>query len=246
MRLLAAVTGREPGHVRGGLILTAAERRRYEVLAARRLSGEPLQYLEGTVAFGPVELRVDERVLIPRPETEHLLELVERAPAPALIVDLCTGSGALALALKKTFPSARVVGTDLSAAALDVARANSVGNRLVVDWYEGDLFDSLPRAIAGTVDLLVANPPYIADGEWPGLPLDVRKEPRLALVAGPTGLEASERILAGLPHWMAPTGQAWIEVGEHQARSLAERFGARVVPDQYGRDRFLSIQPARL
>ena len=245
VRLMAAVTGRPLGDVRAGITLTAAEQRRYEVLAARRLGGEPLQYLEGTVVFGPVELVVDERVLIPRPETEHLLGLIERTPAPAVIVDLCTGSGALALALKTIFPSARVVGTDVSAAALDVARANSVANRLAVEWYEGDLFESLPEALAGKVDLLVANPPYIAENDWAGLPPDVRKEPLLALVAGATGLEVAERILAEVGRWLTATGEAWIEVGEDQARPLAERFAAGVVGDQYGRDRFVRIQPAR-
>ena len=243
VRLLAAVTGRPLGDVRAGITLTAAEQRRFEVLAFRRLGGEPLQYLEGTVVFGPVELLVDERVLIPRPETEHLLGLVRRAPVPAVIVDLCTGSGALALALKKIFPSARVIGTDVSAAALDVARANGVANRLAVDWYEGDLFDCLPEGIAGKVDLLVSNPPYIAESDWAGLPFDVRREPRLALVAGATGLEVAERVLAQVRHWITASGEAWIEVGEDQARSLAEQFGAGLVSDQYGRDRFVWIQP---
>ena len=241
LRLLAAITGRRLAEVRGPVALTATQQSRYQEAAARRLHGEPLQYLEGTVVFGPVELAVDARVLIPRPETEYLLELVGKRPAPALVVDLCTGSGALALALKRTFPSARVIGTDASGAALEVARANGIANNLIVEWYQGDLFDAIPDELAGRIDLMVANPPYVAEGEWPGLPPDLQREPRLALVAGPTGKEIAERILVDLRRWIGPSGEAWVEVGADQARDLAGRFSARVVSDQFGRDRFLRI-----
>lgn len=242
LRLVARVTGRSLKEVRYGLDLTRDQRARLEVLAARRLNGEPLQYLEGTVSLGSVELAVDERVLIPRPETEYLFELQSaHSPAPRLIVDLCTGSGALALALKRRYPSARVMGTDRSGAALEVARANGVANDLIVDWFQGDLFDALPGELAGEVDLLVANPPYIAEGDWSGLPQDVRREPRLALIAGPTGIEIAEKIMAGVRRWLAPSGEAWVEVGEDQAQDLADRFSAQVVIDQYGHDRFVRV-----
>jgi release factor glutamine methyltransferase len=240
-RLLAVVAGPNLSEGRREGTLTATQRAEFEALATRRLHGEPLQYLEGTVPFGPVEVAVDERVLIPRPETEYLFELVSKRAAPSVVVDLGTGSGALALALKRTFPSARVIGTDVSGAALEVAQANGVTNELPVEWLEGDLFDALPVHLAGKVDLLVANPPYIAEDDWGGLAEDVRREPRLALVAGPTGTEVTERILGDVRRWLAPTGEAWIEVGEDQAQALAGRFPARVVVDQYGRDRFLQV-----
>ncbi len=241
LRLVARVTGRSLKEVRYGLDLTRDQRARLEVLAARRLNGEPLQYLEGTVSLGSVELAVDERVLIPRPETEYLFEMLDPSSHPSLVVDLCTGSGALALALKRRYPSARVIGTDVSRAALEVAIANGVANDLIVDWFQGDLFDALPGELAGEVDLLVANPPYIAEGDWSGLPEDVQREPRLALIAGPTGMEIADQILAKVRRWLAPSGEAWVEVGEDQAQDLADRFSAQVVIDQYGRDRFVRV-----
>jgi release factor glutamine methyltransferase len=95
--------------------------------------------------------------------------------------------------------------------------------------------------VAGKVDLLVANPPYVAEEEWRALPEDVQREPRIALVAGPNGTEVGEKVLSGVHRWLAPSGEAWVEVGEGQARRLAERFSAQVVLDQYGRDRFVLV-----
>ncbi|HSL26962.1 MAG TPA: HemK/PrmC family methyltransferase, partial [Acidimicrobiia bacterium] len=190
--------------------------------------------------FGPVEVMVDRRVLIPRPETEFLYELVGKgAAAPGVIVDLCTGSGALALALKHHFPAARVIGTDLSGEALDVAARNGVHNQLEVEWRRGDLFAALPAGVRGRVDLVVANPPYIAAGDWDSLPTDVRHEPYGALVAGPAGTEVVERIIGEVGDWLSPAGQAWVEVGDRQAEVLAGRYEVEVVPDQYGLPRFL-------
>jgi release factor glutamine methyltransferase len=244
LRLVAAVTGRGWWKVTAEPALTSDQQRRFDELVARRLSGEPLQYLEGTVAFGRLEVAVDERVLIPRPETEYLFELVGKGPIPRLVVDLCTGSGALALTLKQKFPSARVIGTDVSVAAVEVATANGVANDLAVEWYAGDLFDALPDQVAGKIDLLVSNPPYIPEGDWAGLPEDVRREPRQALVSGPTGMEIAEKILAAARHWLAPSGQGWVEVGEDHAQILAKEFSGQVVIDQYGRDRFVRVDNA--
>jgi release factor glutamine methyltransferase len=179
--------------------------------------------------------------LIPRPETEFLYDLVRKRPEPGVIIDICTGSGALALALKASFPVARVLGTDLSDSALDVAADNGAASGLDVEWLLGDLFAPLPEDLGGLVDLIVSNPPYVAEGEWSELPNDVRREPRLALIAGPTGVEVSERILGEVRTWLAPSGEAWVEVGENQASDLAQRFSGEVVLDQYGRDRFVRI-----
>ncbi|CAN5749191.1 putative protein N(5)-glutamine methyltransferase [soil metagenome] len=204
-------------------------------LVEARLAGEPLQYLEGNVQFGPVEVLVDRRVLIPRPETENLFDLVSKAAvAPEVIVDLCTGSGALALAFKTVFPTARVIGADISPDALAVARSN--GSE--VEWLEGDLFFALGPDLRGEIDLLVANPPYVSEAEWDILPADVKREPRSALVAGPAGTEMVERILGELDSWLAPGGEAWIEIGEKQGW-LAGEYPVEVVEDQYGVDRYL-------
>lgn len=217
----------------------------FRVLEKRRLSGEPLQYLEGTAAFGPLDLVVDQRVLIPRPETEQLWELVAHmADEPAVIVDLCTGSGALAIACKATWPEARVAATDLSREAATVARLNAKRLGLDIEVYEGDLFSALPADLKGAIDLLVSNPPYVADWEWDGLSEDVKSEPRMALVAGPEGTEVADRIARSLPDWMAPGGMVAVEMGETQGDHLAAVFGETLVEvevriDLTGRDRFV-------
>ena len=240
-RLIALVTNQRSARIGRRVRLTPSQLADFDSLALRRIRGEPLQYLEGSVQFGQIEVGVDPRVLIPRPETEYLLELVGSRPAPPLVVDLCTGSGALALALKQVFPTARVIGTDSSAGALHVATANAAANELVVEWYQGDLFDALPQEVAGKIELLVANPPYIAEGDWSRLPEDVQREPRMALVAGPTGMEVAERVLGEVRRWLSPSGEAWVEVGEGHARHLADRFSAQALKDQYGRDRFVRV-----
>ena len=213
-------------------------------LVERRLAGEPLQYLEGSAAFGPWDLHVDPRVLIPRPETELLWEIAAGLmESPNVIVDLCTGSGALAIALAKSFPEARVLGTDLSSDALDVARENGHVLATAIEWYHGDLFAALPENLAGAVDLLVSNPPYVAEREYAALPEDVKREPKLALVSGPTGLEVYERIAAEIGRWLAPGGRFALEIGEAQGDVLKSVFAdlePEVRKDLTKRDRFLT------
>ncbi|REK21239.1 MAG: peptide chain release factor N(5)-glutamine methyltransferase [Actinobacteria bacterium] len=217
-------------------------------LVARRLDGEPLQYIEGSAQFGPIELEVDERVLIPRPETETLFEIASRmVRLPEVVVDLCTGSGALALALKKQFPAASVFATDISSDAIQVAKANMARLGEQVFLAEGNLFDPLPRSIKGEVDLVVANPPYVAEAEFASLPDDVKREPRVALVAGRSGLEVIERIGASVRDWLRPGGVVVCEIGERQGVAAASSFpGIPVVvrQDLTGRDRFvIGVKP---
>lgn len=213
-------------------------------LVQRRLAGEPLQYLEGTAAFGPIDLRVDPRVLIPRPETEQLWELAAGlVRSPEVVVDLCTGSGALAIALGRTFPDARVVATDLSSDALDVARSNGATHDVAVEWCTGDLFGALPHELRGRIDLLVSNPPYVAEHEYEMLPADVRREPRLALVSGPTGLELLERIASEIGIWLSDRGRFALEIGETQGSAVLDLYAAfepEVRRDLTGRDRFVT------
>jgi release factor glutamine methyltransferase len=219
-----------------------------EELIGRRLGGEPLQYIEGTAAFGPLELAVDERVLIPRPETEGLFELATRlVRAPEMIVDLCTGSGALGLALKSFFPAAAVFATDISAQAIEVAESNRQRTGQHVYLAEGNLFDPLPTAILGMVDLIVANPPYVAEVDFAALPRDVQREPRVALVSGPTGLEIIQQIGASAAAWLRPGGVVICEIGERQGVSAASSFRdlpAVVRQDLTGRDRYVvAVKP---
>jgi release factor glutamine methyltransferase len=220
--------------------------RRFDALVARRRDGVPLQHLEGTVQFGPLELRSDSRALIPRPETELLwARVVEEcaAEAPALIVDLCTGSGNLALALKHTYPAAEVFGTDTSVAALELAAENGEATGLEVSWRQGDLFGALPAELRGAVDVVVSNPPYIAAGDFAELPVEVRDhDPHEALVAGPVGDEVLARIAASAGQWLADGGLIACEIGADQgpqAGHLFSSFAPRIEQDLTGRDRFV-------
>ncbi|NQV06937.1 peptide chain release factor N(5)-glutamine methyltransferase [bacterium] len=245
-RIASAVTGRD----RAALILappSSDEQSAIDVLAARRLDGEPLQYLEGTAQFGPLEVSVDSRVLVPRPETEQVWEqavfsLADAGPGTT-IVDLGTGSGVLALGLKHAFPTARVIGVDISEDALDVARSNGDRLGLDVEWLHGDLFEPLPDRLMERIDLLVSNPPYVSEFEWERLPPDVRDhEPRGALVSGPDGTEVLTRIADDGFWWLGIGGWLVCEIGETQGPAVLDLFGAfdrDVRPDLAGRDRIL-------
>lgn len=218
---------------------------RFRRLEGDRLAGVPLQYLEGSAPFGPLELAVDERVLIPRPETEQLWEVAAGLVAdPRVIVDLCTGSGALAIGMARRFPAARVLATELSVPALEVARLNAARLGAAVEFLVGDLFQPLPLELRGGVDLVVANPPYVAESEWETLPLDVRREPRMALVAGPSGTEVIDRIAAEAAGWVAAGGGVACEIGETQGDHVHRAFGrsfegVEVLRDLAGRTRFV-------
>ncbi len=225
----------------------------FHLMLDRRVAGEPLQYVLGRWPFRSLELLVDRRVLIPRPETEvlagHALDEVDRLGAK-VAVDLGTGTGAIALTLLAERPGlAEVWATDVSPDALDVARANLAGlgmratrGRLA----RGSWFRALPPHLRGRVDLLVSNPPYVAEDEADDLPADVRDwEPAQALFSGPTGLEDIDTILGEAPAWLAPHGSVLIELAPHQARAaaaLATGAGFPAVsvwPDLTGRDRIL-------
>ena len=224
-----------------------------EGMVARRRAGEPLQYVLGIWSFRRLELVVDRRVLIPRPETEAvvdvaLAELRLLGPAQPLVVDLGTGSGAIAISVALEVPAARVWGTDRSEEALAVARANlaGMGGRVAprVRLATGDWFVALPDELRGAVDLVVANPPYVGAAE--PLPAEVSDwEPAGALVAGPTGLEAVADILAAAPDWLRRPGAVVIEIAPHQAEravDLAVGSGFTEVdvrPDLAGRLRAL-------
>lgn len=237
-----------PPHELSRLEAIAGPSKPLEDLVARRLGGEPLQYIEGSAAFGPLDLLVDERVLVPRPETEGLFDIAVRMVRnPELIVDLCTGSGALALALKRFFPSATVFATDISEDAIEVAAENKLRNQLDVYLAVGDLFDPLPASLQGEVDLLVANPPYVSEAEFESLPDDVKREPRIALVAGATGLEIIQEIGAIVVDWLRPGGVLVCEIGESQGVSAASSFVDMPVvvrKDLTGRDRYVvAVKP---
>lgn len=243
-RLLQVATGRSRSELIVGVDISGEEEERFLDLVERRLSGEPLQYIEGVIPFGPVDIEVDVRVLIPRPETEQLYELaVAEAPSPRVIVDLCTGSGNVALALKHSFPGADVYASEISVEAAALAGENASRNGLAVLVLEGDLFDPMPAAISGRVDLVTANPPYVASAEVADLAAEVRDhEPAAALVAGPRGVEVIARIASSVDPWLSSGGVVVCEIGESQRREVLDLFAgfsAAVHPDLTGRDRFL-------
>ncbi len=248
-RLLQAATGRDRVSLNRDDTLDGPGATRFGELVARRRSGEPLQYIEGTTQFGSIEVAVDPRVLIPRPETEQLWELVATRLAgrpPRIVVDLGTGSGNLAIALKHTFPGADVHAVDVSAASLEVAARNVAAMGYEIALYLGDLFAPLPRGIRGRVDLVISNPPYIAAGDHAALPPEVRDhEPAVALLAGTDGLSVLRRIVDAAPGWLSADGVLACEIGEDQGdalRELAAGLNPEIMKDLAGRDRFLIAQ----
>jgi len=187
--------------------LPATDRARLEAWAARRRAGEPVAYLLGSQGFRDFELRVSPAVLIPRPETELLVEIVlERLEPGQRVLELGTGSGAIAIALARD-SLAHVTGADISAAALEIARTNARQLGANVRWIETDWF----TAISDRYHLIVSNPPYVAAGD---AHLDaLRYEPALALVSGPDGLDALRRIIDRAPGHLEPGGWLVLEHG---------------------------------
>jgi release factor glutamine methyltransferase len=222
---------------------------------ARRRAGEPLQYVVGRWGFRHLDLLVDPRVLIPRPETEQVVSVALAALArlgveDPVIVDLGTGSGAIALSMALEGKRGQVWGTDVSGDALAVARANlaGMGGRAAtrVRLVEGSWWSALPSSLRGCVSLAVSNPPYVSTAEMASLPRVVADwEPVSALEAGPTGLEAISAIVTGATEWLARPGVLVLELAPHQAGpaiELATSCGfcdVGVEPDLAGVDRAL-------
>ncbi|MDQ3981395.1 MAG: peptide chain release factor N(5)-glutamine methyltransferase [Actinomycetota bacterium] len=214
-------------------------------LVRRRLSGEPLQYVLGSAAFRRLELLVGPGVFIPRPETEVVAErAMARLRPGGTLVDLCTGSGAIALAVADERPDARVIATEVSPAAARWAADNQRASGLEIELHEGDLFDPLPSELRGAVDVVVSNPPYVDERERPSLPRDVvGHEPEIALFAPSVGTSVIERIGSEAPEWLRSGGRLVVEIGETQGDAVRELLVARgfadvdIAPDLTGRDR---------
>jgi release factor glutamine methyltransferase len=210
--------------------LTPDETQRYDEALARRATGVPAQYITGHQEFWGLDLIVSPAVLIPRPETEHVVETVLELAKPqtvegraspqacpersrrVCIVDVGTGSGAIAIALAKELPSAEIHATDISAEALEVARANAARHDLAsrIKFHRADLLNGLPPE---EFDFVVSNPPYVGDSEKESVQLEVRKfEPRNAVFAGPTGLEVIERLIPQAQTALRPGGWLVFEI----------------------------------
>jgi release factor glutamine methyltransferase len=194
--------------------LTADQASRYEQILAERARGVPAQYITGHQEFWGMDFIVSPAVLIPRPETEHLIETVLPLARPIRsprIVDVGTGSGCIALALAKELPAAEIHATDISAEALAIARANA--SRLLADRIQFHKADLLHDIEPNFFDLVVSNPPYVGDSEEDQVQLEVRKfEPRLAVFAGLTGLEVIERLIPQAQVALKPRGWLVVEI----------------------------------
>jgi len=202
---------------------------RYRMLIKRRLAGESVSYLVGETEFWGLPFHVDESVLVPRPDTETVIEVVrsvrpDRAQ-PCRILDLCTGSGVIAVSLAKEYPAARIVATEISPSAAAVARRNAVRNQVAdrVDVRDGDLFAPVADE---QFDLITANPPYIASAIVPTLSSEVRREPVIALDGGADGLAFYDRICREARAHLTPGGALVVEHGYDQADAVRARFAA--------------------
>lgn len=210
--------------------LNQAELAAYRVLIGRRGKGEPVAYILGRAYFRNLTLRVSPAVLVPRPETEHLVEAAvsflmenEWNARPPEVLDMGTGSGAIAISVASAFSTARVTACDASRAALDMAleNARTAGTAMKMEFAQSDLFDELDPT--HTFDLILCNPPYISDEEWPSLPVDVREyEPRAALHGGPDGLDFYRRLALEAPQFMRPRGCLIMEIGHTQAAAVSD------------------------
>jgi release factor glutamine methyltransferase len=234
-------------------------RSRLESMIERRLAGEPLQYVLGRWSFRQLDLMVDRRVLIPRPETEQVVEralaeidrIRSRSAPPRLrAVDLGTGSGAIALSLARERSGVEVWATEISPEALAVARANLAGlagsAATRVRMVPGEWWSALPADLHGAIDVVVSNPPYVSEREVRELDAVVAEwEPRQALVAGPAGTEDLEFLIETAPGWLRTGGAMVLELAPHQAAGMADvarRAGfaeVEVAQDLSGRDRML-------
>ncbi|HEX6329827.1 MAG TPA: peptide chain release factor N(5)-glutamine methyltransferase [Actinomycetota bacterium] len=222
--------------------LDAREARLFGRALCQRCAGTPLQHLTGEQAFRKIQLEVRPGVFVPRPETEvlveHALEALGDAEDP-VVVDVGTGTGAIALAVKYERPDTVVYATDLSPEAVELARANAARLELDVRILEGALLEPLPSELRGWVDLVVSNPPYLSPDEFEDLPLEVRADPEIALVGD---VAVIERLADDAARWLRDGGVLALEIGAAQGRAVTDLLGrgyadVRVEPDLAGRDR---------
>ena len=233
-------------------VLTADEESIYENALAQRSRGIPAQYITGHQEFWGMDLIVAPAVLIPRPETEHVIEevlaRVGRAPSPAdpRIVDVGTGSGSIALALAKELTRAEIHATEISSAALEVARANAARHQLEkrIQFHETDLLEGIEK---NAYDFVISNPPYVGESEEDSVQLEVRKfEPRNAVFAGPTGLEVIERLIPQAREVLKSGGWLIMEINGTIAgrvqQLLSDWENVRITNDLQGIPRVASAQ----
>jgi release factor glutamine methyltransferase len=240
------------------LQLNDRQKELFELYKQRRKNGEPLQYILGSCSFMGFEIKVDPRVLVPRPETEMLVEeAVKKLKAyeKTKILDLGTGSGNIPIALAKLMPSCRITTIEVSKKALELAKENAIKNEVdgQIDFIHDDMLEFLKvgaqHAVPLQYDLIISNPPYIPDEQMDSLPADVKREPELALKAGKDGLKFYRDIIKYSPCLIRVGGYLMMEFGDGQSlaiQTLMEEYPAlsyiKIFPDLTGRDRFICAE----
>jgi release factor glutamine methyltransferase len=214
----------------------------FAALLDRRMASEPVAYIVGQCEFYSMEFRVRPPVLIPRPETELLVELAleQTGALPAKVLDLCAGSGCIGISIAKHAPAATVYAVDIADSARVLTHENAALHAVPITFFQGDLFDALPAAV-GPFDCIVSNPPYVEESAWSTLPKDIRAyEAREALVAGADGLDVIRRIIRQAPPWLRPGGLLAVEIDGAQEASVIRLMAAsgfadaRSIPDLAG------------
>ncbi len=243
--IYSIVLGIRRSELSPGRVITPAESKKIEEIAEKRLTGRPLWYIIGDVDFCGCKIKVDERVLIPRPETEELAEIaIKTVEDGDKVLDMCTGSGCVAIAVAKGCrgKNISVTAADVSDAAIMLAKENADQSGAVIQFVQTDLFEN----IRGRFNVIVCNPPYVSTSEIAALPREVREyEPRIALDGGPDGLDFYRRLAKDINRYVARGGMLILECGDGQASSILNIFQRRdyaiIVKDYAGVERFLKI-----
>ncbi len=212
----------------------------------RKGNREPLEYIVEEVDFLGCKISVNAQVLIPRKETEILVHMALREEPKGVVWDVCTGSGCIGLAVKKHVPAAKLILSDMSQKAIEVAKNNAKNNDLIVDFREGDL---LAPFAGEKADIVFCNPPYVAQSDFEKLELEVRSfEPKMALIAKNRGYEFYERLSADLPEFLNPGAKVYLEIGHGQGKRIKQIFNKKCwkravyVNDWAGLERFFLLE----
>ena len=213
----------------GNIFFPTEKEEKLNSVIKQKIEGLPLEYIFNHAVFLGHKFYVDERVLIPRPETEELiLKTQKKLPKPPKnILDLCTGSGCIGISLALNYPSAKVVCSDISSLALQVAKQNAKNYKAKIKFIESNLFEK----IEGTFDLIISNPPYIKESDIKTLAPEVKKEPRLAQIGGREGTEIIEKIVNNAPKFLAPGGLLALEIGDKEAQKVLQFFSRDIWRD---------------
>ena len=246
--LLAHALGKDRAHLfaHSGEIADTESAARYRQFVAERCAGKPTQYITGRQEFFGLEFQVTPDVLIPRPETELLVEIaIEKSAGGERVVDVGTGSGAIAVAFKANRPGARVAACDISPSALAVAAGNALRLQASIDFTQCDLLEAFS---GGRFDMVLSNPPYVPLGDIPGLQREVRDfEPPSALFAGPDGLDCYRRLIQDAPRVLRPGGWLILELGYNSRSAVLEMLHGEewgepeIFPDLAGFSRILAV-----